>query len=68
MVGYEDNHTRDTYKMYNPDTKRVIMIMDIHWSEWKMTDPAETLKLFCATHKEDLVPVIEEYKIPTSEP
>ena len=25
MVGYTYNNTRDTYKLYNPDTKRVIM-------------------------------------------
>ena len=29
MVGYSDNHTRDTNKLYNPDTKRVVMIKDI---------------------------------------
>ena len=33
-----------------------------------MTDPAETLKLFCKVHKGDLVPVIEEDKIPIPEP
>ena len=25
MVGYTYNNTRDTYKLYNPDNKRVIM-------------------------------------------
>ena len=29
MVGYADNHTRDTYKFYNTYTKRFIMIRDI---------------------------------------
>ena len=29
VVGYTDNHTRDTYKFYNPATKRVIMTRDM---------------------------------------
>ena len=33
-----------------------------------MTDPAKTPKVFCEAHKEDLVPGIQECKIPTSEP
>ena len=40
MVGYDDNHKRDTYKLYNTDTKRVIMSRDIKWAEWKTTDPS----------------------------
>ena len=51
MVGYTDNHTRYTYKLYNPDTKRVILNRDVKWADWKMTDPAETLKLFHKEHK-----------------
>ena len=46
MVGYTDNNTRDTYKMCNTDTKRFIMARVVKWSEWKMTDPAETLNMF----------------------
>ena len=30
MVGYADNHKRDTYKLYNPETKRVVMIRDVN--------------------------------------
>ena len=40
MVGYSENHTRDTYKFYDPDTNRVIMTRDIKWDNWKITDPA----------------------------
>ena len=68
MVVYADNHKRDTYKLYRPDTKRVIMTRDVKWVDWKTTDQAETLKMFHNVHKEYLVPVIEEYIIPTSEP
>ena len=40
MVGYVRNHTRDIYKMYNTETKRVIMTRCIKWADWKMTDPS----------------------------
>ena len=68
MVGYTDNHTRDTYKLYNPENNRVIMTRGVKWSEWKMTHPAETLKMFRDILEEYLVPGIEEDNIPTSKP
>ena len=46
MVRYADNHMRDTYKLYNPDTTRVIMTRDVKWADWKITDPTENLKMF----------------------
>ena len=66
MVGYADNHTRDTYKLYKPETKRVIMTRDVKWADWKMNDSAKTLKMFRKSDKEDLVPGIEEDIITTS--
>ena len=33
MVGYADNHTRDMYKLYNPETKIVIMTRDVKWED-----------------------------------
>ena len=45
MVGYIENHIRDTYKLYNPDTKRVTMTRDVKWEDLKMTGPAENLKM-----------------------
>ena len=68
MVGYTDNHTRDTYKLYNPETKRVVMTRDVKWEDWKITNPAEILKMFCKADKDDLVPGIEEDITTTSEP
>ena len=44
------------------------MTRDVQWVDQKVTDPAETLKLYCKVHKGDLVPVIEEDKIPIPEP
>ena len=46
MVGYALDHTPDTYRMYNPETNKVILTRDVRWAEWKDTDPSETLKLF----------------------
>ena len=40
MVGYYYNHTRDMYKLYNSDTKRVVISRDVNWAEWKTVDPA----------------------------
>ena len=40
MVGYTDNQKRDTYRLYNPDTKRVVVSRYIRWEEYKTTDPS----------------------------
>ena len=66
MVGYTNNDTIDTYKLDNPETKRVIITRDVKWEEWEMTDPAENLKMFRDTHKKYLVPGKYENKITTS--
>ena len=36
--------------------------------DWKITYPAETLKMFCNAHEEDLVPSIVDGKTNMSEP
>ena len=66
MVGYAENYTRDTYKLYNTDNKRVITTRDVKWADWKMTDTAETLKMLRDAHKEYMVLGIEEDNITTS--
>ena len=68
IVGYVDNHTRDMYKLYNPETKRVITTRDVKWADLKNTNPAETLEMFREAEKEYLVPGIEEDVIYTSKP
>ena len=72
MVGYSKNHTRDTYKLYNPETKRFIMSSYIKWAECKNKDPAETMKMFRNLNENDLVSsieeVVQEYNTPTSDP
>ena len=67
MLGYAENHTKDMYKFYNTETKRVIMTWDVKWTDWKMTDPSETLKMFRDAHEEYLVRGIEKDKITTLE-
>ena len=64
MVGYAENNTRDTYKLFNLETKRVIMTRDINWEDWKNTDAAEILKMFREAEREYLVPGIEKDDIP----
>ena len=54
MFGNADNHTTDTYNLYNTYINRVKITRDVKWAEWKRTD------------KEYLVPGIEEENIPTS--
>jgi len=46
MVGYADDHSGDTYQMYDPTTGQVRLTRDVSWAAWKRTDPAETLKIF----------------------
>ena len=31
MVGFTKNHTRDMYNIYNPETNRFILSIDIKW-------------------------------------
>ena len=58
MIGYAYNHTRDTYMLYNPEIKRVIMTRNVKWEEWKMIYPEETLNVLYNYHEEYLVPYI----------
>ena len=40
FVGYPRDHSHDTYKMYNPVTKQVILTRDIQWLDAKPFIPA----------------------------
>ena len=54
MVGYAYNHTRDMYKLYNLETKRVIVTREINGVGCKTTDPSKTMKMFC-NYNEDYI-------------
>ena len=60
MVGSSKTHTHDTYKLYNPETERVVMIREINQEEWKNTDPEKTMKMFLDLNENYLVTCIQE--------
>ena len=46
MVGYAKNSTADTYRMYNPKTKKVCQTCDVVWMGWKKQDPQRDGSIF----------------------
>jgi len=46
MVGYLDDHSGDTYWMYDPAMNTVRNTQDVHWAAWMHTDPTETMQIF----------------------
>ena len=43
VVGHDDNNARDTYKLTNPVSNRVIMTRNVNWWDWKKTDPTDNV-------------------------
>jgi len=60
MVGYGNNHSGDTYRLYNPSTKRIILSRDVTWSDWKVTDPTKDMNIFTQYDSTEKVPGIDE--------
>ena len=60
MVGYAKSHSGDTYRMFNPATKRIILSRDVKWAEWKRTDPKSNMDVFVKYDSTDIVPGIDE--------
>ena len=47
VVGYAKNHSSDTYRMYNPVTKKVSETRDVGtWGEWNRIDPKSDMSVF----------------------
>jgi hypothetical protein len=46
MVGYADNHSPDTYRMFDPSTNRIKSTRDVRWADWNRNKPEENLDLF----------------------
>ena len=46
MVGYVKKSTADTYRMYNPRTKKVCQTRDVTWIDWKRQDPQRDGSIF----------------------
>jgi hypothetical protein len=53
MVGYVYDHSPDTYRMYDLDTKMIKSTRDIRWPDWKRNDPASLLSLFERAKKQE---------------
>ena len=60
MVGYARNHTGDTYRMYNPGTKRIILSRDVTWGDWNRTDPRKNMDIYVTYDSTDTVPGVDE--------
>ena len=46
MIGYAKHHPADTYRLYDPQTRKVILSRDVAWEEWKRANPKRDLEVF----------------------
>ena len=46
FVGMAKNHAADTYRMYNPATRKVIESRDVKWDDWKRLDPKRDMDIY----------------------
>ena len=46
MVGYAENHSADTYRMYDPNTNGIKSTRDVRWANWNRIKPEEDMDLF----------------------
>ncbi len=47
MIGYSLNHMGDTYRMFNPSTRKIIQTRDIRWADWhRKIESTDGLNLF----------------------
>ena len=46
MIGYADNHAGDTYRMYDPATKKVLDTRDLTWADWHGLTPDTNMSTF----------------------
>jgi len=51
MVGYLDDHSSDTYRMYDPMMDTVQNMQDVHWAVWKRTIPTDTMWIYASGNK-----------------
>jgi len=51
MVGYLDDHSGDTYWMYDPVMNTIRNTWDVRWAAWMRTDPTETMRIFANSTK-----------------
>jgi hypothetical protein len=46
FVGYADHHSPDTYRMYKPSTRSIILSRDVRWADWTSYNPKSSLPLY----------------------
>jgi transposase InsO family protein len=44
FMGYSPYHSINTYRLYNPMTRKVILSRDVKWSPWNTADPQQSLR------------------------
>jgi len=40
------DHTEDTYRLYNLETKRVVLSRDVRWADWNKMKPTDGVSIF----------------------
>jgi len=45
MIGYAENHTQDVYRVYNIQTKQIILTRDIKWDDWERSQTNEDIDI-----------------------
>ena len=54
MVGYASNHAADTYLMFNPRTRKIIMSRDIRWADFNRPSANEELEIYSSGEEDDI--------------
>jgi hypothetical protein len=45
-LGPAEDHSSETYRLYNPETEKVILSRDVKWAAWNKVDPTQDLTIF----------------------
>jgi hypothetical protein len=45
-LGPAEDHSADCYRLYNPETEKVILSRDVRWAAWEKSDPTQDLAIF----------------------
>ena len=71
LMGYANNHSRDTYRMYNLETSKIIETRDVTWDAWhgENDKPTTNMEIFDdnSITGDDKPIKTQDYEIPTLE-
>ena len=62
FVGYADDHTPDTYRMYNPITRKIVLSRDIRWLDTFYLGDEEEEKIKIIEYEDDVIEEAEDNK------